>query len=58
MVKKLNLSDSNYKTPQNPPYRVWQPNQLCQMAVRGKLHNFLAFIAQQDAQKRTGQRCF
>ena len=30
---------------QNPPFRVWQPNQLCQITIRCKLHNFLAFYS-------------
>ena len=41
---------------QNPPFRVRQPYQLCQMTVRCKLHNFLAFYSTtRDWQKVSSQ---
>ena len=42
-VKEENLPDSNYKIPKT--HRSACDHQLCQMAVRCKLHNSLAFYS-------------
>ena len=39
------LSGFALQNSQTPPFCVRQTNQLCQMAIRCKLHNFLAFYS-------------
>ena len=41
--RKIEPSGFELQNSQNPPFHVRQPNQLCQMAIRCKLHNFLVF---------------